>query len=466
MSKLTILGGGVALVVWGYALAGPPGLIPASRNAGLPLPAKSVNDQGATSAAIDKQQWQAACVTSGLPPFPDPSGLEFEPIRRFVAASERWAETGDGDELGRMGEIAMALELHEPALDYFAAARAFGTDTARWTYFLGAECQVIGAAQLAIKELEAAHAKDGSYATTSTRLGALYFELGDLDQADKWYEKATKGQPFPTAGVVGRGRVALAKREFQQALGFLDSAVRATPSDYIAHRLRSQALARLGRSDEAAAAALTSNQLTPYRGWLTLDPRLGDAHRTAGTQHSLEIALNVAIGKGDLASAMKAGEELLERLPKSPQILSVMATILANSNQLPRAMELAQRACDVAPDDLQAASALANIATNIGDFDRAAAAAQRLIELAPNDPKTHQALGRLSFIRGQVDDSIAHLRKAIELESENPVHHLMLVDVLIKDERTAEAEGQLLRLLKVAPKNAQANQLLKSIRGQ
>ncbi len=466
MNRLNWLGGGLALVVWGYALAGPPGLLPAASRPGLPLPSKSVSEQGATSATIDKETWRAACEAAGLPYFPDPNGLEFEPLRRLVEASQRWAASADGDELGKMGEIAMALDLHEPAIDYFAAARVFGTDVERWTYFLGAECQLVGASQVAIEQLEQARYLNEAYATTSTRLGALYYELGEFERADENYAMAATRKPSPTAGIVGRGRVALAMGDFEKALRYLDQAVEATPSDFIAHRLRSQSLARLDRPAEAAAAAKLSNQLTPYRGWLTLDPRLGEAHRDAGTQHSLEVAFNVAIGRGDLRAALQAGDELLERLPKSPQILSIMATILANSNQMPRALELAQRAFDLAPEDRQAAAALADIAIRTGDLQRAAKAANHLFELAPLDAKSHQTLGKLNFLRGRIDESLKNLRKAIELDPLEPVHQLMLVDVLMRHQRMDEAEGQLLRLLQVDPKNVEAQQSLKTVRGQ
>ena len=45
---------------------------------------------------------------------------------------------------------------------------------------------------------------------------------------------------------------------------------------YLAHRLRSQALAGLGRLDEARAASDISNLLPVYRGWLSVDPWLAE----------------------------------------------------------------------------------------------------------------------------------------------------------------------------------------------
>jgi len=466
MSKLALLGALCSAALWGYVAIGPRGLLPRPAGIGLPMPEQQINDQGAVSARVDAAAWVDACEEAGLPILPDPNGLELEPLRRLVEASRRWAESGDGDELGRMGEVAMALELHELAIDYFAAAKELGTRRARWTYFLGAEYQKIGATDAALHELEEAREADPAYGTTHLRLGTLYLELAELERADEAFARAAERPPAPSAGVVGRGRVALAERSFDAALGYLDTALRTSPRDFIAHRLRSQALAGLGRAEEAALAARISNQLPPYRGWLSFDPRLAEAHEGAGTQHSLELALNAAIARGDFQAAAVAGEALLERLPRSPQLLSVLSGVLANAGQLPRALELARRAVDLEPDNLKALRSLADIASSAGEFEVGTRAAEAIVRLAPESAEAHLTHGRALFFEGRLEDSLAALRRAVSIEPRVAKYRLMLVDVLQRASRFDEAKLELQGLLAIEPGNAQARQRLEALRSR
>jgi tetratricopeptide (TPR) repeat protein len=466
MTKFSVIGAVLAAVVWGYVAVGPRGLLTRPGRSGLALPQQSQNAQGAASAMIDLGVWRESCDLAGLPLFPDPNGVEYEPLRRLIEASERWALTGDGDELGRMGQIALALELHEPARDFFAAARELGSEKEKWSYFLGAECQQLGDLRAAIEALESARLLEPDYGTTSARLGALYFELGELEKADENYAMAAGTGPFPSLGLVGRGRVALAQRGFDEALKHLDAALRLTPRDFLAHRLRSQSLAGLGRMKEAAAASRISNELPAYRGWLTFDPRLGEAHQLASTQRSIETTLSMAIARGDLPAAAVAGEELLGRLPNSPQILAVVARVVANTGDLPRALELARRAADLAPDNLKAQAALADVAIGAKDFELGQRATKAMIKLAPEDATGYQLLARLYYAQGRPEESIVELRRAISLEPQSARQRLMLVDVLRRSERLMEAEHELEELLVIEPENLEARKALQALRSR
>ena len=468
MRGLAIAGAVVSAAVWTYALLGPRGVLPRPKPEGraLPMPEVEVAEDGSRRARVDPAEWSMAFSASGLPMLPDPNGLELVPVQRLVEASRRWVATGEGDELGRMGEVVMALELHEAAIDYFVAARELGSQPERWAYFLGAEYQRIGASEAAVEALEAARALDPGYGTTSTRLGALYLDLGDLEEADAAYGRAAESEPAPSAGLVGRARVALERRDFEGALGFLEGALRLAPGDFIAHRLRSQALTGLGRTEEAAEAARVSNELPPYRGWLSFDPRLGEASEAAGTQRSLELAMNAALARRDLRAAAAAGEALLERLPESPQVHSVLAGIQANAGNTGRALELAQRAVELRPDDLQALRSLADIASSVGALEEGGRAAEAMVELAPDSAVAHQTLGRALFLQGRTDEAVGALRRAIRLEPRESRHRLLLVDVLQRTGRLEEARLDLQELLSIDPQNAEARQRLEGLRTQ
>ncbi|MCP3918918.1 MAG: tetratricopeptide repeat protein [bacterium] len=461
MTRLVLL---VLGTVWGYVAFGPAGVLGGGAGASLPMPAERVNALGGKVAEIDAEAWRAACRDAGLPELPDPSGTELVPVRLLVEASRRWSETRDPEELGCMGEIALALELHEAALDLFAAARASGGDHERWSYFLGVACQTLGYNRSALAALEAARAADGDSMTTHARIGALHLEVGELDAADRSYARAAELAPTESIGPRGRARVALVRRDYEGAFAHLEHAVRAEPRDYLTQRVLAQALAGLGRLEDAVLAAERSNRLPFYRGWLVDDPRLAQAHARAATQRSLENELNAALSRGDLGAARRAGEALLERLPRSADVLSVFARILANSGELARALELATAAVDIEPEGAKLLTTQADIAIAARDFAAAAGAAELLRALEPASGTPHQILGRVRLLEGRGDEAVAELRQAISLEPQNLQHRTVLVEVLLRGGRASEAEAELEGILAIEPSNAPAQQQLEGLR--
>lgn len=453
----------VLLALGGYAAVGPAGVLGRVGGEGLRLPDTRVNALGAHIVEVDEESWQEACLAADLPDFPNPSGLEIEPIRRLVEASRRWAEAGEGDELGRMGEIALALELHDTAIGYFAAARELGAARVRWTYLLGAEHQIVGEQEPALAALEEARRMEPDYGTTHVRIGALHLERGELEAADASYAEAATLPAAPASGLIGRGRVALERRDFAAALELLEAALRITPQDFLAHRLRSRALAGLERTEEAAAAAALAGELPMYRGWLSFDPRLQEVQAAAGTQRSLENALRIALSSGDMARARQAVDELLARVPKSPQMLSLAAQIHANSGGLERAQELITTAVELDPLNLDRLGSQVEIAMAARKLDVAREAARRYCDQAPGEGRGYQLLGRVLYLEGRGDEAVAELERAVALEQDEATHRLLLADVLQGLGRNAEARTVLEALLAREPENAQARQRLAAL---
>jgi len=468
MKKIEVLLGLASASLWGYVALGPAGLLAGPAGTGLPDPQEEINSIGSAIAVIDEASWRHALEETGLPELPNPSGIEHEPVRRLVEASRRYASSGDGEHLGQMGEIALALELHEAALELFAAARELGSRVERWTYFLGVEAQTLGRREQALAILTEARELDGSYGPTHARIGSLHLDAREVDLADESYARASDLMhgPVRSIALLGRARVALERDDPTTALAFLDESISLAPRDYLAHRLRSQALVSLERADEAAAAARISQELPLYRGWLTFDPRLQEATKAASTQRSLENALKVAVGSNDLMAARKVAAELVERLPRSPQTLSVYAQLLANTGELARALPIARRALDLDPGNLGRLSTLGSIAVAVKDLELARECAQEAQEVAPADPLASELRGRIAFLEGNIELSIEELREATRLDLKSSSRHYMLIEVLMSAERSEQAEFELERLLLAHPLEQRAREMLATIRAR
>lgn len=441
-----------------YGVFGPPAVLAAGPP--LPMPDSVRNELGGAVARIDPESWRAACRASGLPELFDPTSFELEPVRRLVEASRAWSSQQEGDALGRMGEIALALEQHENAIDLFAAAAAFGLQPARWFYLLGAECQVVGKPDAARSALERALELEPNYGVTHARLGQLALDVGHIDEAARFFEACSKLPQAPSYGFVGLARVARARADPRTALAHVDQALQLTPNDHVAHQLRSTILAELGRDDEARASAEVADRLPRYRGWLSFDPKLQEAHAAAHTQRSLQNRLTVARTHGDFALVAALAVELAERAPLDPDAWTFAAAACTMTADRIRAHEFVERALGLAPDSISALQIAAEVALSSGDASTAEARVTRLLELAPNEPSVHQNLARVRFLQNRVMDALVSARRAVQLAPDAPEHRRVLVEVLLRTNRAEETHAELTALLKQNPDDAWARSKL------
>lgn len=441
--RLIALGAVLAAGLGAYGAVGPAGLLPRDRGAFLG-PADVGVDPATQVARLDEALWTQACERADLPPLPNPDGLEREAVLRFLEAGRSWCATGDGDWLGRMGQVMLALGQHGPARDLFVAAAELGNDQALWTYFAAIECVELGDVELGFAMLTQAGEMDPDYGVIDSRLGFLHLEQGELEQASECFRAAAGKSPSAAKGLAGLARVALEQGDFAAALASLDGALELTPLDYLLHRLRSQALAGLGRLDEARSASDRSNGLPVYRGWLSFDPRLVEAHDYASTQLSLENAMEVAIQRGDLNEAVRLAEQLVLRAPKSSSHHSTLASLYANTGDLDGARDSIARAVELQPGKVGLQFTKAEIALANGEPEVAIQAANAIRETQPGSAAAHQLIGRARYVQKRYDEAIESLRSATAAAPMDDVsHRFMLAEILVQTGRMDEAKQEL-----------------------
>ncbi len=81
--------------------------------------------------------------------------------------------------------------------------------------------------------------------------GRNALEMGELDQAVRWLDRALELSPKNPVALAARASVELRRNRFDAALGFLDRAVEADPFDQANRFQRMLVLTRLGRKEQA-----------------------------------------------------------------------------------------------------------------------------------------------------------------------------------------------------------------------
>ncbi|HUF78447.1 MAG TPA: sulfatase-like hydrolase/transferase, partial [Thermoanaerobaculia bacterium] len=235
-----------------------------------------------------------------------------------------------GHSLMRLGRPAEALEAYERLLTASAGSPQAALGAAGALLELGRLDEAVEHAELAV-ELLPVDAHD--------QLAQIHLRRGDLEAAERHAERAVARRGARLGPLITRAHVALDRRQPERALELTDRALAdlAPEVDTEIYRglflVRGQALAELGRSEEAARALareieLFPEELAPYSRLALLHALVGDGRRAgAALQRMVEAnprpeayaeAAQTMRVLGDPAAAERLLREARRRWPESP----------------------------------------------------------------------------------------------------------------------------------------------------
>ncbi len=141
---------------------------------------------------------------------------------RRKRALELWTE---GKELQLRGKLEKAIELYHKSIEIFPTAEAHT--------FLGWAYSVQGRMEEAIEECKEAIEIDPNFGNPYNDIGSYLVNLGQLNQATNWFEKAKKAPRYENKHYpyINLGRVFAAKGLILRAIAEFESALRICPED-------------------------------------------------------------------------------------------------------------------------------------------------------------------------------------------------------------------------------------------
>jgi len=155
-------------------------------------------------------------------------------MRAPEAAAEYWRR---GLEAQMSGDLEAAIELYQRSLAACPTAEAHT--------FLGWTYSFQGRLEDAIEECQKAIAVDPTFGNPYNDIGAYLIEMGRLDDAIPWLERATRASRYasPEFPRLNLGRVYLAKEMYSRALQEFGAVLDLRPD----HRPAQQAVAAIRR---------------------------------------------------------------------------------------------------------------------------------------------------------------------------------------------------------------------------
>ena len=269
-------------------------------------------------------------------------------------------------------------------------------------------------------QLEEALRLNPAAADASNFRGMLYAESGNLDAAQRFYQRALALNPDLPYPYIDLARLFLRQDRLERALGMFEAGLNlpSPPPDLDAsiEQLK-QAVARNPQNAEAhiilarllgAAGADPQKVIAEFQSAIRLQPGSAPAHNYLGL---------VFTQIGDDAKAIAEFREAVRIQPNYADAHANLGAVLTSTDVAASIREL-QRAIELQPDLVKAHFnlAVAYASSPVHGQEKEIEELLKVISLAPSMPRGHLALGRAYLRKGNVMDAITHLQRAVELD--------------------------------------------------
>ena len=410
-------------------------------------------------------------IEAGLPPLPDLSGQPAA-LRTHLTAADRAArdDPTSPETAGALGLAYHADLYYDRAVRSYALAEALDPGAWRWTYYRALAHGSRGDVERERLALRAVVEAATEFGPAWWRLGDAEFKAGRRDlAADAWRRVRALPAPEapPAAGAAGHNpiaslpayaafglaRLALTDGDADGARGLLEGVTAEAPRFGPAFRLLGDALATLGRHDDADRARRRADRAPRYAPYL--DPLF---HALVRESRSAAFLLQQA-STADLTTNAVWRERLVRRAlalePDQSDALFDLATMLRVLRRYEEALELLERHRRLYPGDPQVVADIGRCLSGLRLYAAAEPVLRQALE-GLDTAETRYDLGLVLDRSGRLDEAVAEYRRALE---RNPNHVDTLNNLgiaLARQGLLAEALGRFERAVAVDPGHADA----------
>ncbi len=196
----------------------------------------------------------------------------------------------------------------------------------------------------------------------------------------------------------------LAQDRPEEALTHLDHAGQLAPQDPEVPFRRAEALSRLGRTEQAAAAR---------RRFAELRERMDQVDAQAGRRGRLLSQAIEEAQSGRLTEALQTVDTLLAEVPTHGRALAFRAKLLASLGRTEEAYSAAARALEADPGRLEHHYLATRFLLELGRLPDAEEALDELLRLSPSSGEAHELAAVLAFRQERYAVALAHFDRAL-----------------------------------------------------
>ncbi|WP_199350892.1 tetratricopeptide repeat protein [Haliangium ochraceum] len=249
------------------------------------------------------------------------------------------------------------------------------------------------------------------------RLGEVFAEHNQLDEALRMYEKAIQMEPEQAAHYKGRAGVFERRRDWQSVSRAVD--------------------------DWNKVLALLSNK---------------DADKPARAEARRRIVSLLKRGPSSAMSKAKASwQRDFWREPADVEAGYLLVEAYLRDNKFNSAERELQRLLKLDPKDTEALELLAKVAERTYDYDAAVAHLERLAELSPNRRRDYfNRIAELKTADRKDDEALEYARRALEASPNDPLAYERLAERYVEMQRFDEATEAYAKTIELDPRQFRA----------
>jgi len=262
-------------------------------------------------------------------------------------------------------------------------------------------------------ELRKALALNPEQAEWHYNLGLTLEAAGRDLEALACYERTIDLLPDQVEPLVAAGMVCNRLERYEAALRWLDQALSMSSSCEAAYAERIDALARLGRHDEAEACYFIAQEMLE-------DP----------SPRCLAAMAESLLERREYGRAGWCLREALRIEPQMPRLRARLAEVLAATGRPNQAVQLYLRELREDPGSIDTLLDFGELLADLGRAEEAAEKFRRVLEMEPANVDAHEQLGRLAMAAGLHDRAAAEFELVLRLDPSATGIRLSLAEAL------------------------------------
>jgi len=317
---------------------------------------------------------------------------------------------GDPEPILRLCTIYQANDLPALATQCYQLVVDVDADIAQAWYQLARVKAGAGDREGAIADMTRSIEIFPHYPPSHTRKAQWLLEGGDVAGAKLVFEDALQIDPQNYNGRIGLARVYIQQEKSQAAVDLLSAVLADNPDEGYAYMLLGNALKKLGRMDEAAAALASG---TASKAEVRDDPWAAEVKKY---QMSYDARLQLAYRyqtEGQLGEAIKNFERLYQEKPDDIWVLSGLGQCYLESNRAEDALKLLLVAHDLDPDSEKTHLELSAAYYELKRTEEALHHLDRALELNPESGQAHARRGQLLLSKKRYEEAIGSFETAL-----------------------------------------------------
>lgn len=305
--------------------------------------------------------------------------------------------------------------------------------------------------------------------------GLVFLNQGQAKEAQDMFDEALKVNPSSVDARLGQGRLALSRRELDEAASVTEKAKELAPDDVRVWTLLGQ-IAMLNENtkqaeqDYSKAYALDKYNYDALTGYIrvlltqgkfdqAMEPIKAIESRVPNHPMARYFRAYIAYKKNNLERAKDLLQSIIKNIPDEPNSLLLLSQVLYKQGNNEQTIEYLQRFNAIIPDHLPSIKLLAYLDLKGGNADEAI----NLMEQAVTrykDAQLYALLGSAYLGKGEMDKGEKYLEQAVALDPNAANIRTQLAMGHLESGATSQAIEELESTLEINPKFIRADLLL------